>query len=118
MNNSEKRPPTILIVEDLDWIRASMKKEVEHQGYNVLEARDDAEGQAAAERQAIVLILTEEEVPTFDALMDRRRENLVLGNAPVAIVNPDAEVGTRYGDAHLLSDYADIRKLLAGSSGF
>jgi hypothetical protein len=62
------------------------------------------------------LILTEEKLPTFNALMDRRRENLALGNAPMAIINPDVEEGTRYGDAYYLSDYADIRNFLVSQS--
>jgi DNA-binding response OmpR family regulator len=115
MNNSEKRPPTVLILEDVDWIRAGMKKEVERQGYDVLEAKDDAEALAASERQPIVLILTEEKVPTFSALMDRRRETSGL-SAPVVIINPDSEAGARYGDAYHLSDYADIRNFLIGRS--
>jgi DNA-binding response OmpR family regulator len=102
----------VLIVEDLDWIRAGMKKEVERQGYQVFEARDDAEALAAVDAQAIVLILTEEKLPTFDALMDGRRENLAPRNAPVAIINPDAEEGARYGDAYLLPDYTYISNFL------
>jgi len=112
MNSSEKRLPTILIVEDIDWIRAGMKREVERQGYYALEARDDTEALAAAELETIALILTEEEVPTFDALIDRCRGNSALSQTPVAIINADAEDGTRYGPAYLLSDYAAIASFL------
>ena len=112
MTNSERRPATILIVEDIDWIRAGMKKEVERQGYRAVEASDDAEALAVAEAAPIALILTEEDLPTFNALMSRRRENLALGNAPVAIVNPDTEDGARYDQAYLLPDYAAIAAFL------
>jgi DNA-binding response OmpR family regulator len=112
MKSSDTQPLTILIVEDRDWIRAGMKKEAEGQGFRVVEARDDQEALAIAQRQGVVLILTEEELPTFNALMDRWRENLSLGNTPVAIVNPDAEDGARYGDAYLLPDYATICSFL------
>jgi DNA-binding response OmpR family regulator len=114
MSNAEKQLPAILIVEDEDWIRAGMKREVERHGYAVVEAKDDAEALAAAEREAIVLILTEEEVPAFAALMERRRENLALSTVPVAIINPDAEEGTHYGDAYLIPDYTHIARLITG----
>jgi CheY-like chemotaxis protein len=113
MNNSEERLPTILIVEDIDWLRAGMKKEVERQGYHAAEAKDDTEALAVAQREAIVLILSEEELPTFEALMARRLENSPLGKTPVAIINPDAEEGTHYGDAYLLPDYAEIANFLS-----
>ena len=112
MNNSEKRLPTILIVEDIDWIRAGMKREVERQGYHAIEARDDSEALAVAESETIALILTEEEVPTFDALIDRCRAHSALSKTPVAIINADAEDGTRYGQAYLLPDYAAIGSFL------
>jgi hypothetical protein len=57
--------------------------------------------------------MTEEEFPTFDALMARVREHATLSKVPVVIVNPDAENGARHGDAYLLANYADIRSLLA-----
>ena len=112
MDNSEERTETILIVEDIDWIRAGMKKEVERQGYAVIEAKNDAEA-AAAHRVPIVLILTDEEMPTFDALLAQRRENGSLRNVPIAIVDLDAEEGSLYGDCHLLPDYSHIRTFLA-----
>jgi DNA-binding response OmpR family regulator len=105
--------PTILIVEDIDWIRAGMKKAVEHEGYRAVEARNDADAFRIAEHDPPELIVTEEELPTFNALMACLREHHTLSNIPVVIVNPDAEDGARYGDAYLLSDYADITLFLA-----
>jgi CheY-like chemotaxis protein len=113
MKNFDRQDPTILIVEDIDWIRFSMKKAVEHEGYRVVEATNDAEAFQLAEREPPELILTEEELPTFDALMTRLREHPTLSNVPVVIVNPDAEDSARHGDAYLLADYADIMSLLA-----
>jgi CheY-like chemotaxis protein len=112
MKDSDIQPLTILIVEDVDWIRAGMKKEVEGQGFRVVEARDDQEALAVAQRKPVALILTEEDLPTFNALMDRRREHSSLGNPPVAIVNPAAEEGARFGDAYLLPNYATICSFL------
>jgi DNA-binding response OmpR family regulator len=113
MNNSNRQHPTILIVEDIDWIRSGMKNAVEHEGYRAMEATNDAEAFQLAERELPELIVTEEELPTFDALMARFREHATLSSVPVVIVNPDAENGARHGNAYLLADYADITLLLA-----
>jgi len=113
MNNSDEQHPTILIVEDIDWIRAGMKKAVEREGYRAMEVRNDAEAFQIAEREPLGSILTEEELPTFDALMARLREHATLSSVPVVIVNPDTEDGARYGNAYLLADYGDIPALLA-----
>ena len=113
MTNSDSQHPTILIVEDIDWIRSGMKKAVEHEGYRAVEARNDAEALQLAEREPPELIMTEEELPTFYDLMSHLREHASLNSVPVAIVNPDAEDGAQHGDAYLLADYAEITSLLA-----
>ena len=105
--------PTILIVEDIDWIRSGMRKAVECQRYRVAEARHDAEAFELAELQPIDLILTEEELPTFQDLMVLLHERPTLSSVPVVIINPDAEDGARLGDAYLLTDYADISSFLS-----
>ena len=104
---------TILIVEDIDWIRLGMRKAVERHGYRVAEARNEAEAFGFAELQLVDLILTEEEVPTFKALMARLYEHATLSRVPVVIINPDAEDGGRLGGAYVLADYADISSLLS-----
>ena len=104
--------PTILIVEDIDWIRFGMREAVEHQGYRVGEARNDAEAVEFAELQSIDLILTDEELPTFKDLIARLHQHPTLNSVPVVIINPDAEDDVRFGDAYLLADYADISSLL------
>ena len=112
MENSGQRP-TILIVEDIDWIRSAMRKAVEREGYRAVEARSDSEAFDCASLQPVDLILTEEEVPTFKDLMARLFEHAPLSTIPVVIVNPDTEDGARYGDAYVLADYADISSFLA-----
>ena len=97
----------------MDWIRSGMKKAVEHEGYRAVEARDDAEAFQIAEREPPELIVTEEEMPTFNSLMACLREHPTLSNVPVVIVDPDAEDGARLGDAYQLADYADISSFLA-----
>ena len=113
MKDFDRQHLTILIVEDMDWIRSGIKKAVEHEGYRAVEATNDAEAFQIAEREPPEVIVTEEELPTFDALMTRLREHATLSGVPVVIVNPDAKNGARHGDAYLLADYADITSLLA-----
>ena len=112
MNNSGQTP-TILIVEDMDWIRSGMRKAVEREGFRVAEARNDAEAFGFSEFQLIDLILTEEELPTFKELMARLYKHPNLSSVPVAIINPDCEDGARHGDAYILPDFADIASFLA-----
>ena len=112
MKIPDGRAATILIVEDIGWIRSSMIRAVERYGYRAVTAEDDAGALALAEREPPELILTEEELPTFCALMARLREHPVLHGVPVVIVNPDAEEGERYGGCILLADYDQISQVL------
>jgi DNA-binding response OmpR family regulator len=112
MENVDGRLLTVLVVEDEDWISAGMRAAVELEGYRVEQAADDEEAFEVLGRESIELILTEEEVPTFDRLAARLRGHPTFSQVPVVIINPDAEDGDRYGDAYLLTDYAHISSLL------
>jgi CheY-like chemotaxis protein len=111
--NKSGRTPLILIVEDTDWIRFAMRNVLEREGYCVAEAMNDAEAFEVAELQPIDLILTEEELPTFNDLMARLREHPTLSDVPVVIIDPDAAEGARLGDAYLLVSYSDIASFLS-----
>jgi CheY-like chemotaxis protein len=112
MKISDGRAAMILIVEDIDWLRSSMKRSVERCGYRPVAAEDDAEALALAEQESPALILTEEKLPTFNTLMTRLREHPTLNALPVVIINPDAEEGERYNGCILLTDYDQISKVL------
>ncbi len=112
MEHSGQRP-TILIIEDIDWIRCGMRRAVEREGYPAAEARNDSEAFERADLQSIDMILTEEQVPTFTNLMARLSQHSTLSTVPVVIVNPDSEDGARHGDAYIIPDYADISSFLA-----
>jgi hypothetical protein len=100
---------------ELDEAGTVLYSRVEPDGESgAAEATDDADAFEVAERESVELILTEEELPTFDALMTRFREHPALSKIPVVIVNPDAEEGACHGDAYLLTDYAHIPSLLTG----
>lgn len=102
----------ILVVEDLEWIRRGMVREVERRGYRALEAADDEEALFVADGMRPDLVLTEEELPTLDSLAKRFSEHPELGDVPIAIVNPDEEEGTLYGRIVVLTEYEQIARLL------
>lgn len=112
MQSSDKRP-TILVVEDIDWIRAAMLKAIQREGYLASEATNDIEALEIAEPESVELILTEEELPTFDSLLSKLSRHPVLSKIPVVIINPDAEEGARYRDAYLLAEYSGLSALVA-----
>lgn len=112
MNTPEPGPPVILVVEDIDWIRAGMLRNLRRHGFRILESEDDSEAAEIARRERPDLILTEEELPAFDALLSRVRELPADRRVPVVVINPDADGGTRYGDAVVLTDYSQLRALL------
>lgn len=112
MKIPDGRAATVLIVEDIGWIRSSMKRSVERYGYHALTAKNDAEALALAEHEPPALILTEEELPTFGALMTSLRDHPVLRGVPVVIVNPDAQEGERYAGCIMLTDYDQISHVI------
>lgn len=105
--------PVALVVEDVDWIRKGMVGRLKACGYDVAEATDAAEALPLAERLRPALILTEEELPTYEDLARRLGEHPALARVPVVIINPDVEDGTRFGDAVMLGSYCRIAHLLA-----
>jgi chemotaxis response regulator CheB len=113
MNEASSIRVTVLVVEDIDWIRAGMKRSLGFYNYLVLEASDDEEAIEIASLTCPDLILTEEELPAFEALTHRLREHPLLCHVPVVIVNPDAEEGIHYRDINVLPDYGRIEHLLA-----
>jgi CheY-like chemotaxis protein len=112
VNHTDGRQPTVLVVEDIEEIRSGMKRSLRGCGYRVLEAADADEAVEVASRRPPDLILTEEEVPTFAVLLERARRHPSLKGLPVVIINPDAEEGTRYGDAVVLADYDQLKHML------
>ncbi|MFL6227187.1 MAG: PleD family two-component system response regulator [Pyrinomonadaceae bacterium] len=112
MNETTASRASILLVEDIGWLRSSMRRTLEGYGFNVFEASDADEAIRVAACVRPDLILTEEQLPTFRALEQRVREHPELSSVPIVIVNPDAAEGARYGDAFVLTDFAHLGRLV------
>jgi CheY-like chemotaxis protein len=112
MSDSHNRGATILVIEDVDWIRSGMRKSLELYGYRILEAGDARQAVEIAEIDPPELILTEEQLPTLDILTERLRSSPTLGDLPVAIINPDWEANTLWHGVVVLADYGQIEQLL------
>ena len=106
------RTPTILIVEDTDWIRSGMKQAAERCGYLVAEAKDESEAVAVAQQQAPDLVVTEERLPDFENLCTSVREHPAFHHVAIVIVDPDATEGTRKGHAFVVKDFESLAPLL------
>lgn len=117
MNRAAAPPPTVLVVEDVEYIRSGLKTAAGGYGYLVLEASDDDEAISVAERVRPDLILTEENLPTLAALLSRVRQHPALCQLTVVIVNPDADEATHYDDVVVLTAFDQLESLLAPSAG-
>lgn len=113
MDGEQDRQATVLVVEDVDWIRAGMTRMLRRYGYRVVEASDDLEAIKLAESEHPQLILSEEAVPTLHELAEHARTHPALQNISIVIINPDAEESTRCGNIIVLTDWANIAPLLA-----
>lgn len=116
MGNGDNLSRTVLVVEDINWIRAGMVREIKRRHYRVLEAADAEEALSIAERVPLDAVLTEEQLPTLASLTRRFSEHLQLRHVLIVIVNPDEEEGTRYGEIIVLSDYDQLERVLINSA--
>lgn len=89
MNDPAAQPSegtTVLVVEDEDAIRASIRRLLQREGYTVLEASDGAQALELLEDQAtgqVALVLTDLRMPVMDgrqlaAALARRRPSLPI----------------------------------------
>jgi CheY-like chemotaxis protein len=110
-----KSRQTVMVVEDVEWIRRSMGSTLRGLGYRVVETSDAAEAVEAAGAQPPDVIVTDEDLPTLAELMEWVRAPGALHGVPVTIINPDKEEGERLGDIILLPDFELIATLLNGA---
>jgi two-component system, chemotaxis family, chemotaxis protein CheY len=110
-----KSQQTVLIVEDVEWIRHSMRQSFRRLGYHVVEASNAAEAALSADADPPDVIVTDEELPTLGELLDGVRGSGPLRGVPVTIINPDEEEGARVGELLVLADNRAVQSLLNGT---
>jgi CheY-like chemotaxis protein len=114
---SEKRKTrTVLVVEDVEEISSQMGEMLRRRGHRVLDCANAEEAIQIAEHARPHLILTDLDLPTFDALVRLVRTHKELGNAIIAIIDINgAEVREQDG-LKVLSNFEQLDELLEASA--
>jgi CheY-like chemotaxis protein len=103
---------TVLVVEDDDEISCQMGAMLRGKGHRILNAVDAEEAIRIAEQDCPSMILTDLDLPTFDALVRLVRTHKVLKNMVVAIIDiNDPDVNEEDG-LKILANFDQLDELL------
>jgi two-component system, cell cycle response regulator len=105
--------PRVLVVDDSEVTRAILARSLRGAGFDVLEARDGAEGALAALRELPAVVITDLEMPTMDGfpLLRLLKADPASAHIPVLILTSHAEAASRFwslrtgADAYLTKDH-------------
>jgi two-component system, cell cycle response regulator len=103
----------VLVVDDSEVTRAILARTLRGAGFEVLEARDGAEGALAALREQPSVVVTDLEMPTMDGfpLLRLLKADPASAHIPVLILTSHAEAASRFwslrtgADAYLTKDH-------------
>jgi CheY-like chemotaxis protein len=95
-DDSEKRTPTILVVEDFEDTRLLMKVWLEKRGYRVIEAEDGERAVDLAFSEVPDLIIMDVEMPGVDGLTATRRIRLHDSLRTIPIITVSAYTADEY----------------------
>jgi two-component system cell cycle response regulator len=103
----------VLVVDDSEVTRAILARTLRAAGFEVLEARDGAEGAMAALREQPAVVVTDLEMPTMDGfpLLRLLKADPASSHIPVLILTSHGEAASRYwslrtgADAYLTKDF-------------
>jgi two-component system cell cycle response regulator len=103
----------ILVVDDSEVTRAILSRTLRGAGFEVLEARDGAEGALTALRERPSVVVTDLEMPTMDGfpLLRLLKADPLSCHIPVLILTSHGEAASRFwslrtgADAYLTKDY-------------
>ncbi|HVG08847.1 MAG TPA: diguanylate cyclase [Thermoanaerobaculia bacterium] len=103
----------ILVVDDSEITRAILARTLRGAGFEVLEARDGAEGAVKALRERPAVVVTDLEMPTMDGfpLLRLLKADPLSSHIPVLILTSHGEAASRFwslrtgADAYLTKDY-------------
>lgn len=73
MDDNQRPNPTVLVVEDYEDSRFTMRIGLEEQGFRILEASDGEQAVAVAERERPDIVLMDLQLPVLDGLTATRR---------------------------------------------
>jgi two-component system cell cycle response regulator len=110
---SDAKANRILVVDDSEITRAILARTLRHAGFEVLEARDGAEGALKALRERPTVVVTDLEMPTMDGfpLLRLLKADPLSSHIPVLILTSHGEAASRFwslrtgADAYLTKDY-------------
>src|SRR5688500_15795726 len=126
---TEGKTARILVVDDSAITRAILARTLRGAGFEVLEARDGAEGALKALRERPSVVVTDLEMPTMDGfpLLRLLKADPLSSHIPVLILTSHGEAASRFwslrtgADAYLTKDYrpqqlvATVARLVAVS---
>jgi two-component system, cell cycle response regulator len=103
----------ILVVDDSEITRAILARTLRGAGFEVLEARDGAEGAVKALRERPSVVVTDLEMPTMDGfpLLRLLKADPLSSHIPVLILTSHGEAASRFwslrtgADAYLTKDF-------------
>lgn len=112
--------PRVLVVDDSDFTRTLLVRTLERAGFEVLTARDGAEGAVLALRERPAVVVTDLEMPIMDGyqLLRLLKSDPASRGLPVVILTSHGEAPSRFwglhtgADAYLTKDY-DAQELVA-----
>jgi len=110
---TEERAARVLVVDDSEITRAILARTLRGAGFEVLEARDGAEGALTALRERPSVVVTDLEMPTMDGfpLLRLLKADPLSSHIPVLILTSHGEAASRFwslrtgADAYLTKDY-------------
>ncbi|PYQ56854.1 MAG: hypothetical protein DMF53_24255, partial [Acidobacteria bacterium] len=103
----------VLVVDDSEVTRAILARTLRGAGFEVIEARDGAEGAMAALREQPAVVVTDLEMPVMDGfpLLRLLKADPASAHMPVLILTSHSEAASRYwglrtgADAYLTKDH-------------
>jgi len=119
--------PRILVVDDSDFTRTLIVRTLERAGFEVITARDGAEGAVMALHERPAAVVTDLEMPVMDGyqLLRLLKSDPASRHLPVVILTSHGEAPSRFwglhtgADAYLTKDYESgelvetVRRLVA-----
>ena len=103
---------TILVVEDVEEICSQMSEMLRKRGHQILSAANAEDAIKIAEHDRPNMILTDLDLPTFDALVQLVRAHKDLGDVPMAIIDLNGPDMKQAQDVKVLADFEQLDSFL------